>query len=232
MMGWVYFIQCNGPTGPVKIGWSANVNRRQSDLQMSTPYDLALIGKHYGERSLEAELHALFADHSIRGEWFHPHPDILAAAEQLPGRTGMSLDGHKLLMTILLSKFYIQLGLPGYWPRDERRTSQIILTALGQRTDREGQIDEDLTRAKLAHEGILVTPSVVWFANQSLAMANRLKHTSWPENWGEALLNVEGATRGTRALYFKSQGKHRAVGVPSNWVATLCNDIEKAKMTS
>lgn len=49
-----------------------------------------LIGVRAGDLEAEAELHAAFAEHSIRGEWFAPHDDILAYIEQnceIPTRT-------------------------------------------------------------------------------------------------------------------------------------------------
>lgn len=76
-MSVVYFIQSvNG--GPIKIGHASNLLARLKHIQVSNPEQLCIVAVCAGGRALERELHAKFSDSHIRGEWFHPTPDILA----------------------------------------------------------------------------------------------------------------------------------------------------------
>lgn len=74
---WVYFIQV-GVDGPVKIGLSRNVKGRMRSLQTAHPQRLTLLGAVDGDAELEAALHAKLAAHRLSGEWFAPHPDVMA----------------------------------------------------------------------------------------------------------------------------------------------------------
>lgn len=77
---WIYFIQ-EGDDGPVKIGSTTKtVERRLSALQGSNPRELRLLAAVQTGVALEREFHEVFAEHRIRGEWFHPHEDILDMA--------------------------------------------------------------------------------------------------------------------------------------------------------
>lgn len=66
----VYFVQCGGPEGPVKIGTARNVAGRFHDLQMGCPYGLRLIAARPGDRDTERKLHSRFYRARLRGEWF------------------------------------------------------------------------------------------------------------------------------------------------------------------
>ncbi len=68
--GWVYFIQCAPPVGPVKIGWSKSLEQRLSQLRMCNPYPLLLCLATPGGRDLEEALHVRFSKQRIHGEWF------------------------------------------------------------------------------------------------------------------------------------------------------------------
>lgn len=76
----IYFIR--SPSA-VKIGMAKDANRRLMVLQTSHSDELELVATCEGGRKLEAEYHALFAEHRLRGEWFSPHPDILAEIDRL-----------------------------------------------------------------------------------------------------------------------------------------------------
>lgn len=71
-MPWLYFVQCNGRRGPVKIGYATDLDRRISNLQMANPYPLALIGACAvrDPAAVESALHERFAAQRMRGEWF------------------------------------------------------------------------------------------------------------------------------------------------------------------
>ena len=66
--GFVYFIQAGD--GPVKIGFSTNVEKRMVALQISSPHELALIAKMSGNKALEKQIHERFSRLALRGEWF------------------------------------------------------------------------------------------------------------------------------------------------------------------
>jgi len=77
--GVVYFLRC-GETGPVKIGWSGSMTlSRIRSLQTAHYEDLTVIGYIVGGRSVEGAWHKRFRLFRIRGEWFEPAPELLAA---------------------------------------------------------------------------------------------------------------------------------------------------------
>lgn len=78
----VYFIR-RASDGVIKIGVSRDVTKRLGGLQTSTPDELSLVGTIPGDERVEAEWHARFAAAHIRGEWFRPVPDLLAAIAAL-----------------------------------------------------------------------------------------------------------------------------------------------------
>lgn len=69
----VYFIQCGGKNGPIKIGQTNNnIKERISQLQTGCPYELKLLWLYKGDRFTESEIHEKFKHENIRGEWYHP----------------------------------------------------------------------------------------------------------------------------------------------------------------
>lgn len=78
-----YFIQA-GDNGPIKIGVAKNVRRRLDNFRVASPVPLALIGVADGDGAYEHELHQRFSGSRIRGEWFHPSPELMAFVETLP----------------------------------------------------------------------------------------------------------------------------------------------------
>lgn len=82
----IYFIQ-QGWDGPVKIGFAGSFAAAQARLQTfqtGHPSTLRLLNAIDGDMAHEAELHARFAEHRVRGEWFRPAPEILALCDPLP----------------------------------------------------------------------------------------------------------------------------------------------------
>lgn len=77
----VYFIQAG--QGPIKIGVATNINKRLSMLQVGNHEPLSVLATVQGGINLETKLHWKFHKHRVRGEWFEPHPDILAEIERL-----------------------------------------------------------------------------------------------------------------------------------------------------
>lgn len=77
----LYFI--GGDTGPIKIGVSGNPAQRLKALQTGYPHALRILALIPEGGMQEITYHAKFAEHRLHGEWFAPHPDILAEIERL-----------------------------------------------------------------------------------------------------------------------------------------------------
>jgi hypothetical protein len=81
----IYFLQCNGAEGPIKIGQAKYIEKRVSELQIGCPYPLLLIGHAWFEDAdtAEQEIHEVFRQHRMQGEWFRCCPEIVQAARLL-----------------------------------------------------------------------------------------------------------------------------------------------------
>ena len=77
----VYFVQAEN--GLIKIGNTKYLNYRLESLRNQGPLALALLATVPGGRAEEFAYHAAFAAHRLHGEWFAPHPDILAEIERI-----------------------------------------------------------------------------------------------------------------------------------------------------
>lgn len=77
----VYFIQTLN--GEIKIGMAQDVAKRLAGLQTAHPVKLTLLAVAEGGSEQEKAYHRQFAEHRLHGEWFSPHPDILAEIERL-----------------------------------------------------------------------------------------------------------------------------------------------------
>jgi hypothetical protein len=88
----VYFIQ-GVPDGLIKIGWTSDLDSRFKTLCQGSPCELALLGIAHGGEREEQILHANFAEHRVRGEWFTPNPRLIEFAKiPLTERGPISLD--------------------------------------------------------------------------------------------------------------------------------------------
>lgn len=84
----IYFIQA-GKDGLIKIGYTSNLKKRISTLQVSSPQKLrvrkTIINQEVAlaavpERVIritEHNLHKRFKKYNAHGEWFYPSPEIL-----------------------------------------------------------------------------------------------------------------------------------------------------------
>jgi hypothetical protein len=81
----IYFIQCNAPDGPIKIGHAYNVESRLSNLQMGCPFRLTLLARCVvtDAPAIEQHLHWLFGPHRVRGEWFTATPTLLDLVDRV-----------------------------------------------------------------------------------------------------------------------------------------------------
>jgi uncharacterized protein YozE (UPF0346 family) len=74
----IYFVQ-HGETGAIKIGYTTlMIEKRIASLQTAASAPLKLLATLSGDRTTERDLHQRFAVHRRSGEWFDPHPDIIA----------------------------------------------------------------------------------------------------------------------------------------------------------
>ncbi len=65
----VYFLHAED-TNLVKIGWTADLDRRFDQLQTACPHKLRLLGVHIGPRDVETIYHRDLAPYRQQGEWF------------------------------------------------------------------------------------------------------------------------------------------------------------------
>lgn len=75
--GVVYFVQ-SGDDGPIKIGWTQDVERRIAELQTANAHKLKLLGTVAGTMEKEAAMHARFQHLRMEAEWFRNSPEIQA----------------------------------------------------------------------------------------------------------------------------------------------------------
>lgn len=73
----IYFIQA-GDGGAIKIGFSADPEKRLVKVQSDNAADCRLLGILPGGEAEEMALHARLAAARIRGEWFAATPEVLA----------------------------------------------------------------------------------------------------------------------------------------------------------
>jgi hypothetical protein len=71
--GFVYVIHAVG-TNRVKVGYSANPEKRLAKLQTASPFFLALIGAYEGTIELERAIHSHLEEQRQVGEWFEIDP--------------------------------------------------------------------------------------------------------------------------------------------------------------
>lgn len=79
----VYFVRAG--RGPIKIGLSTKLNFRMrlGALQIAHHEPLKVLGLFAGTRALEQKIHRALAKHRVRGEWFHPVPEVINAMKSL-----------------------------------------------------------------------------------------------------------------------------------------------------
>ncbi len=81
--GEVYFVQ-GVDGGPIKIGWTTSIKLRFSSLQTGSPVRLRVIALIQGvERVVQSELHDIFEEFRLHGEWFEDAPALTEYIERL-----------------------------------------------------------------------------------------------------------------------------------------------------
>lgn len=79
----VYVVQ--RASGPVKVGFSTDVERRLREIQLECAEPVRLIAVLPGDKRTELRIHAALARDALGGEWFCPTA-ILNVIERLGGR--------------------------------------------------------------------------------------------------------------------------------------------------
>lgn len=74
-MSQVYFVYAKA-VKLIKIGRSADPERRLDELRLLSPVELEIIGMVDGGARREAEMHQQFAKYRSHGEWFHAAQEI------------------------------------------------------------------------------------------------------------------------------------------------------------
>jgi hypothetical protein len=79
----VYFVSCEAPDFPVKIGITSNVPVRLAALRCALPYPVILLADIPGDADVERSLHIGFAESRLEGEWFSRTPELMSYIEGL-----------------------------------------------------------------------------------------------------------------------------------------------------
>lgn len=82
-MGNVYFLSCDKPLFPIKIGFAIDVRVRMKGLQGAMPWPLHLLFSMEGDVEKERELHSKFSHLRMEGEWFARGHELLEYIEQV-----------------------------------------------------------------------------------------------------------------------------------------------------
>lgn len=82
----IYFFQA-GDGGPIKIGHTCDVPLRLKTAQCFHHEEVRMLASGIGCRKIEKALHRRFDSQRIRGEWFHPSPEIVQAAAAVAAGT-------------------------------------------------------------------------------------------------------------------------------------------------
>lgn len=88
----IYIIRA-GDNGPVKIGKADDVELRRADLQTGHHETLHIIRVIDTADHTEAALHRRFAQHRIRGEWFHFDPEMLTFVPPFASQRAVHQEG-------------------------------------------------------------------------------------------------------------------------------------------
>jgi hypothetical protein len=66
----IYFISCNVPDFPIKIGSAHDLEKRTRAIQTSLPFPVVVLSAMPGTADQERDLHLHFWELRLRGEWF------------------------------------------------------------------------------------------------------------------------------------------------------------------
>jgi hypothetical protein len=81
--GVIYFVTCDAPDYPIKIGIAFDVGRRLRQMQNAQPYPITLLAEMPGHYLHERVLHGLFKHLHMRGEWFRRDAELIDFIENV-----------------------------------------------------------------------------------------------------------------------------------------------------
>ena len=108
----VYAVRADN--GLIKIGSSINPATRLVDLQIGSPCYLELMTTFDGGSPVEHAVHRQVWEHRHHGEWFNPHPDVLAALDRCH-------TVHGLYAAVVSGAPWSREEGPDRWERPRRR---------------------------------------------------------------------------------------------------------------
>lgn len=79
--GFIYFIQGESG-GPIKIGYTTDLEQRLKTLQTGYPDRLDLLLAFPGKPKHEKAIHKQFEPYRLNGEWFRPTPEVMAKIKE------------------------------------------------------------------------------------------------------------------------------------------------------
>lgn len=85
------------PCGLIKIGYTEDMASRLRKLRAAHSPELSIVATATGGIEREAAYHFQFAAHRLHGEWFAPHPDILAEIDRLNDRAATGVQSRAAL---------------------------------------------------------------------------------------------------------------------------------------
>lgn len=68
--------------GSIKIGTTRRPHERYREVARDQG-PVRVLATHVGDVDAEHRMHARFADHRLDGEWFAPHPELLAWIDEI-----------------------------------------------------------------------------------------------------------------------------------------------------
>lgn len=95
----VYFVQ-RVSGGPIKIGYSSNLQARMASISTATPEKLLLLASARGCVDDEKRMHSLLSSHHVHKEWFEDCAAVreciehVLATGELPGTPSIMADKH------------------------------------------------------------------------------------------------------------------------------------------
>ena len=82
IVGIVYFMTCDAPDYPIKIGFSMDPKVRIQSMRTSSPYRFIVLATIEGTRRTERRMLQAFKAQRLRGEWFSRSPALMEAIER------------------------------------------------------------------------------------------------------------------------------------------------------
>jgi hypothetical protein len=78
--GLIYFVTCDVPDFPVKIGFATDLPARMAKMQVHLPYPVKVLATMRGTLQDEHLIHVGFSNIRLRGEWFRREAELLEFA--------------------------------------------------------------------------------------------------------------------------------------------------------